>query len=124
MGTGRPPADLTEPLIPKPFDGSAASSRLQGKGRAGGHAENGRRPASLRDEGVDVLDLTVQRVWRRVATVAAAPPIIVKHREVRRQQLRQFRRPGVERPVLERPPDEDDRRSLTVPIERDAGPIH
>jgi hypothetical protein len=44
---------------------------LEAQARAGGHPDHARRSARLGEDGVEVLDLPLDRVGRRVATLAA-----------------------------------------------------
>src|SRR5205807_9394102 len=64
--------------------------------------------------------LPLDRVRRGVAAVAAAPAVVVEEREVGGQELGQRR---VDRPRGRRAADQDDRRSLTEPFERDFGAV-
>jgi hypothetical protein len=93
---------------------------VQGQDRAGGVPEHRRRPAGRGEHGVEVLNLSLDRVRRGVAAVAAPPAVVVEHLEVGRQQLGQVR---VDRPGGRRAADQDDRRALTQPVEGDGGAV-
>jgi len=50
--------------------------RFERQDRAGGDAVDARRAIGLVDQGGDILDLPRDRVWCRVAAVAAPPAVI------------------------------------------------
>jgi hypothetical protein len=104
----------------QPGDGQAGRGRVQGEDRAGGVPEDRRRPAGRGDHGVEVLDLSLDRVRRAVAAVAAPPAVVVEHLEVGRQQLGQLR---VDPSGGRRTADQDDRRARTQPVEGDGGAV-
>src|SRR5206468_2479205 len=96
------------------------ASRLKGEGRTGGRAIQERRSTSFVDEGIDILDLALDRVRRRVPTVAATPTVVIEHGEVWREKRRHT---GIRHPIDRPAAHQDDRRSLTQPIERDRGAV-
>ena len=51
--------------------------RIETEDRTGRHPEEGRRPARVLDQGVDVVDLALDRVRRRVAAVASTATVVV-----------------------------------------------
>src|SRR5947207_2678266 len=64
------------------------------------------------------FDLALDRIGRRIPTVASPPPIVREHLEVRRQRRGQrTHRPGC--PVAECAIDQDDWRSIALLIDRD-----
>jgi hypothetical protein len=77
-------------------------------------------PTRLGDERLDVLDLALHSVRRRVATVAPAPPVVVVRGEPPGQPGREGR---ILRAVDEAAADQDDGRSVTLPIEGDRRPV-
>src|SRR5438552_2719811 len=77
----------------------------------GGTLSAAGRRARRADQGVEVVDLALYGVWRRVAAGTATAPVVHEHREVPREQRRQLRH-RAERSAAERAVDEDDRRSL------------
>ena len=101
-------------------DGQPARGRLQRQAGAGRVAEHRRRSAGFGDQRREILDLAFDRVWSRVAAFAPPAAVVVEHGEVRRQERRQ-RRAG--RPVVERANDQDDRRPLAEPFERNRGAV-
>jgi hypothetical protein len=72
------------------------------------------------DEHTEVLDLSLDRVWRGVAAVAAAATVVVDHVETLRQLLGQ--RPD-HRLVARRSTHHDDRWSITQPVDRDGSAV-
>ena len=66
---------------------------LKGKDRAGGLAVDKRRSACFINEGLDIFDLALDGIWRRVFAVASAPAIVAEHGEAWRQELGQWRPP-------------------------------
>jgi hypothetical protein len=78
------------------------------------------RTTDRRDDGSEIFDLAVDRVWNGVTTCASASTIVGDSREVF-CQLRSQRR--ARRSIIERAANQDERRSLTRPIERDDGAV-
>src|SRR5215210_3793491 len=94
--------------------------RMQREARAGGVSVHRRLPSSLGDQGAEVFDLALDRVWLRVAAVAPAPAVVVDHHEVMRQLFGEW---TGHRPVAGRPTDHDDRLTVTESFEGDRGAI-
>src|SRR6266487_3462947 len=117
---GSPPAPGAGCRRPRTVPRRAPASRLRGRDwrrpgrhRAGGDSVHVRRAAGLLDQGLEVLDLTLDRERSGVATVAAAAAIVGEYREVLPQQFGQGP-VGPGRPVAERPVNQDERRSLAT----------
>ena len=100
--------------------GQTVRRRVQDEACAGGMAVHRRRPPGLGDEGADVFDLALDRVRGRVAAVASAPTIVVKHGEMLRQLLRGR---AHQSPVAHRSAHHDERRTIAQPVEGDRGAV-
>jgi hypothetical protein len=66
----------------QPLGGRQRRQRATGR-----EPDDDRRPAGRGEQHVEVLDLAADVVRRGVGAVAAAAPVVVEHREVRRQPL-------------------------------------
>src|SRR3989441_1234212 len=102
------------------LDAQPARRRLEVKGCPGRHGVDERRSAGLVDQGVEIIDLPLDGVWRRVAAVPATAPVVHEHGEVRREQRCQLRH-RAEGSAAERAIDQDDRRSPLTPAEAIVG---
>ena len=109
---------LVQRELPDPVGKRA--SRLEREDGAGGMTEHEGLPARRDDQGFDVLDLAFDRVRRRVAAVAPAPAVVGDHGEARCELSGQLRGG---RTIGQRAADQDERRSVTRPIERDRGAV-
>jgi hypothetical protein len=108
----------------EPVDGQPLPRGLEGQARAGGHPDHARRSAHLGEDGVEVLDLPLDRIGRGVATLAAPAAVVVDDLvAVGRQQPSELARARIEAAVRERAGDQDDRRSVALTIERDLGAV-
>ena len=97
-------------------DREPADHGLDREGRARRVAEHEPRTADGIEQCREVLDLALDRVRRGVAAVAPAPPVVGHHREPRREHRGQI---GRCRPVAQGATDDDQRRAVTRPLERD-----
>jgi hypothetical protein len=73
--------------------------------------------ARLAPENLEILELGLDRVRRRVTGVTAPAALIVKHGEVLGTTLGETASGGIEGPVLKRATDQDERRTLAETIE-------
>ena len=89
--------------------GGEPSCRLKGKDRAGGLAVNKCRSACFINQGLEIFDLALDGIWRRVFTIASAPAIEAEHGEAWRQKLDEWRPP---RSIAQSAVDQDQRRSV------------
>ena len=101
----------------------AAPGGLDHQPAARRHPVGERLAARVLDERRQVLDLALDRPRRRVGAVAAAAAVVVVGREPLAQHLREAGGPGVDRTVLERAADEDQRRPVAVRVEGDRRPV-
>jgi hypothetical protein len=94
-----------------PPNRDSGGGRAQRQDAAGGHPEHMGRPARRLDERVEVLDLALDRVARRVAAVAAPAAVVADHAEPRREQPAELS-PALPAAIAERAADEDQRRPV------------
>ncbi len=105
-----------------PGDRHAGSRRPQRQHAARRHPEHVRRSARDAEDRVEVVELPLDRVLRRVAGVATAAPVVRDHREPGREQLGQPP-PALPATVAERAADEDQGRPVSRPFVGDRRPI-
>src|SRR5215203_1718653 len=101
-------------------DGEPARRSLKRQGTTGGRTVYERRSAGCVDHFVEILDLALDCIERRIGAVTTAPAVVVEYGEVLGQELGQWRvRPAIGRCATH----QDDRRSITQSIEGDGGAV-
>ena len=102
----------------EPVDRRSVARRLHREHSAGGDAAHVRPSAGLADQRLDVLDLTLHGVGRRVAALPATAAVVGDHREAIGELRRQLAgRPGL--PPAQRAVDDDQRRPRAGALEGD-----
>ena len=100
-------------------DREAPGSCVERQNSAGRTADDERWATGFGNHRVEVFDLALDRVGLRVPALAAAPSIVGDHRELRCQQLGELRGGLIDRTMGDRAVDEDDRRPVPGPLDRD-----
>lgn len=95
---------------------------MQRQQRTGRERVQKRRATRFVDERREVLDLTLDRVWRGVAAVASSAAVVVIDREVGRERTDQPAE-RAEPAVVSGGVDQDQRRPGSGSLERDFRPV-